>query len=114
MHALQQGDVPTVISLLAEDIVLVSDGGGKATAAVHPITSSAHVARFLLGLVRAAPQFEGGAHIELMGINGQQGCVIRSKEKGIVAVSLMHAENDVVQRLYFIRNPDKLQLQRLW
>lgn len=59
LSALEQGNVDTVISMLAEDVVLVSDGGGKAFAAVHPIESRCLVVRFLFGLIRTASQYEG-------------------------------------------------------
>lgn len=111
--ALQQGHVDTVMSLLAEDIILISDGGGKVPAASHPIESCERVVQFLFGLIRQAPHFEGGVHIEIEDINGQNGCVLRSS-KGIVAVALTQVENNLIHKLYFIRNPDKLSLPRLW
>ncbi len=110
LSALEQGNVDTVVSLLAEDVVLISDGGGKAFAAVHPIESRDRVVRFLLGLIRKVPHFEGGVYVEIKDINGQTGLVIRSNE-GIVAVALMHVENNLIRNLYFVRNPDKLRLR---
>jgi|SRR5690625_126641 len=111
--ALQQGHVDTVVSLLAEDIILISDGGGKVPAAIHPIESHERIVQFLFGLIRQAPHFEGGVHIEIKNINGQHGCVLRSS-KGIVAVALTQFKNNSIHKLYFIRNPDKLSLPRLW
>ena len=63
--------------------------------------------------MRIATQFEGGVHTELQEINGQTGLVIRSNA-GIVAVALMHIENNLIQHIYFVRNPDKLGLKCLW
>jgi RNA polymerase sigma factor (sigma-70 family) len=107
LAALEQGNVDMVVSMLAKDVVLVSDGGGKASAAVHPIVSSDLVTRFLLGLIRKNPHSEGDVHIEIRDINGQTGVVIRSG-KSIVTVALMHVERNSIRNLYFIRNPDKL------
>jgi RNA polymerase sigma-70 factor (TIGR02957 family) len=109
LAALEQGNMDTVLSMLAEDVVLVSDGGGKAIAAVHPIESRDLVARFLLGLIRKAPHYEGGVHVEMRDINGQTGLVVRSGE-GIETVALMHVERNAIRNLYFVRNPDKLRL----
>jgi RNA polymerase sigma-70 factor (TIGR02957 family) len=107
LAALEQGNVDTVVSMLAKDVVLVSDGGGKAFAAVHPIESRDLVARFLLGLIRKVPYYEGGVHVEMRDINGQTGLVVRSGE-GIEVVALMHVERNSIRNLYFVRNPDKL------
>ena len=108
LSALEQGSVDTVVSILAEDVVLISDGGGKAIAAVHPIESRDLVARFLLGLIRNAHQYEGGVHVEMRDLNGQTGLIIRSG-KGIEVVVLMHVERNAIRHLYFVRNPDKLR-----
>lgn len=109
LSALEQGNVDSVMSLLAEDVVLISDGGGKAIAAVRPIESSNSVARFLLGLIQKA-QLEGGFQIEMKDMNGQKGLVVHSSE-GIDTAVLMHVEDNLVRNLYFVRNPDKLKLQ---
>ncbi|OZQ61089.1 RNA polymerase subunit sigma-24 [Paenibacillus sp. VTT E-133280] len=109
LKALELGNVDTVVSILAEDVVLVSDGGGKAFAAVHPIESRNLVARFLIGLIRKAPHYEGGMHVEMTDINGQTGLVVRSGE-GIEVVVLIHVERNAICNLYFVRNPDKLRL----
>jgi RNA polymerase sigma-70 factor (ECF subfamily) len=109
LSALEQGNVDTVISLLGEDVVLVSDGGGKVSAAAHPIETRDHVVRFLLGVIRKARQDEEGLQVEIAQVNGQTGLVIRS-EGGILTIVLLHVERNVIQNLYFVRNPDKLTL----
>lgn len=108
LAALQHGNVDMVVSMLAKDVVLVSDGGGKASAAVHPIESRDHVARFLFGLIRKVPQYEGGMHLELRDLNGQTGIVVRLGES-IETVALMHVKRNTICNLYFVRNPDKLK-----
>ncbi|MBB4824565.1 RNA polymerase sigma-70 factor (ECF subfamily) [Sporosarcina luteola] len=106
LSALAQGDMKQVISILAEDVTLISDGGGKAFAAIRPIQSSNHVARFLLGMKRKmAP---GNDAVEITEINGQIGVVYRTDNK-VDTVVLMQVHKDVIRNLYFIRNPDKLE-----
>ncbi|WCN39739.1 RNA polymerase sigma-70 factor [Aneurinibacillus uraniidurans] len=106
--ALTQNNINSVLSLLAEDVVLVSDGGGKASAAVHPIETSERVAHFLFGLIQKVSYYEEGIQIELAQLNGQTGLVIRAA--GVIqTVVLIHVENDAIASLYFVRNPDKLQ-----
>ncbi|WP_157259418.1 hypothetical protein [Paenibacillus sp. OSY-SE] len=52
VEAVVKEDVPTILTLLSEDAILISDGGGKATAASHPIQTRDRIIRFLLGLTR--------------------------------------------------------------
>lgn len=106
--ALEQDNVDLVVSILAKDAMLVSDGGGKAIAAVHPIESRESVTRFLFGLIRKAHRDEEVLNFEILEINGQNGIVIRSAQ-GIEAVVLMHIEGNLIYNLYIVRNPDKLR-----
>ncbi|MBP2000859.1 RNA polymerase sigma-70 factor (ECF subfamily) [Paenibacillus shirakamiensis] len=105
--ALEQNNVNAVVSMLAEDVVLVSDGGGKVSAAVHPITSRDLVTRFLLGLVRKSAHEEEGIQVAIRELNGQTGVVIQTTQ-GVETVVLMHVEGDLLRHLYFVRNPEKL------
>ncbi|UUZ80331.1 sigma-70 family RNA polymerase sigma factor [Paenibacillus sp. P26] len=52
LTSLEQGNVDHVLSLLTEDVMLFSDGGGKVTAATRPIQTRVQVARFLACRVR--------------------------------------------------------------
>lgn len=108
LSALEQGNVPSLLSLLSEDVVLLSDGGGKAFAAVHPIATRDRVARFLLGVVRKAEQDEMDFQVEVRHLNGQTGFVIRTGEH-IETVGFLHIEHNMIRGVYFIRNPDKLR-----
>ncbi|MBD2872820.1 RNA polymerase sigma factor SigJ [Paenibacillus arenilitoris] len=108
LAALGQGDAEAVVSMLAEDVVLLSDGGGKAVAAVHPIETPDRVAKFLLGLMRKLPDYIGGVRFETRPVNGQTGLLVRSKE-GIDTAVLLHVDGGKIRNLYFIRNPDKLE-----
>lgn len=103
--ALERGNVETLMSLLSEDVVILSDGGGKAFAAVHPIATRDHATQFLLGLARQASQYR----VELMSLNGQTAFVIRKGEH-IDTVGFLHIEQEAIRNIYFVRNPDKLTL----
>lgn len=111
LEAIERGRVQDVVAILAEDVVLVSDGGGKAWAAVHPIRSAERVARFLLGIMKKAPDYEGDMEIELTDINGQTGVLART-ERQITAAVLLHVVAGNVQHVYFVRNPDKLTFRQ--
>ncbi|BBH20333.1 RNA polymerase sigma factor SigJ [Paenibacillus baekrokdamisoli] len=106
IKALTQNNINSVLSLLAEDVVLISDGGGKITAAAHPIETPERVARFLLGLLQKVA--EEDVQIELKPLNGQTGLIVRMN--GVTqTVVLLHVEDNAISNLYFVRNPDKLQ-----
>jgi RNA polymerase sigma factor (sigma-70 family) len=109
LAALEQDNVDKVVSMLAKDVVLISDGGGKAFTAVHPIESRDFVSRFLLGLVHKFLHYEEGMQIEIRDINGQTGLIVRSGG-GIEAVALIHVEDNSIRTIYVVRNPDKLRL----
>jgi len=106
LTALEQGDLNRVISILAEDVTLISDGGGKAFAAIHPIQSRNHVARFLLGVSKNMTP--GDSAVDITKINGQTGLVYRTGNK-VDTVALLHIHQGTVRNLYFIRNPEKLR-----
>jgi len=107
VSALESGNADTVVAMLASDVTLVSDGGGKAIAAVHPIRSPVSVARFLLGIANQIAHPDSGITFRLAGINGQAGLLF-SSPTGPDTIVLLHQENDKLQNLYLIRNPDKL------
>lgn len=107
LSALEHGNVETLLTLLATDAVLLSDGGGKVTAALHPILSGERVAAFLLGLMHSfskRPDFS----VALAPLNDQTGFVLRLDGK-IDTVVFLHREHGVIRHLYFVRNPDKLK-----
>ncbi|TDL75369.1 sigma-70 family RNA polymerase sigma factor [Rhodococcus qingshengii] len=110
--ALKQGNLNQVISMLDQNVVLVSDGGGKVTAAVEPIETRDYVAEFLFGPVRQASMIEGISHIEISQINGQPALILRSNE-GIHTVGMIHVENNMIRNIYMVRNPDKLKHVRI-
>ncbi|MFK7693492.1 RNA polymerase sigma factor SigJ [Paenibacillus sp. HJGM_3] len=108
LAALKQGNLEQILPMLDEEVVLVSDGGGKAVAVVDPIETRDRVARFLLGPVRQASMLDGKAVFELAQVNGQPGFILRSSE-GIHTVGMFHVAGNLIRNLYIIRNPDKLK-----
>jgi len=108
LTALKQGNLNQIVSMLDQNVVLISDGGGKVKASFVPIETQVQVAQFLLGPLRQLSMVEGVSHIEMRQINGQPALILRSSE-GIHTVGMFHVEQNLVHNLYFIRNPDKLK-----
>lgn len=100
----QVGDLDRLTQLLAEDVTARSDGGGKVAAATRPLHGRDTVARFLLGLNKHTPL---GLTFEFAEINNQWNLIGRVDGK-VDFVLLAETGDGLVQRLWFIRNPDKL------
>ncbi|MCM3626952.1 RNA polymerase sigma-70 factor [Paenibacillus glycanilyticus] len=105
--ALSEGEVDTVLSMLAEDVVLISDGGGKISAAVRPIQTRERVAQFLLGIFRK-PQWAGSMTFEMRQINGEPAFVFL-QEGEVDSVAFLERREGMLQQLFIVRNPDKLK-----
>jgi RNA polymerase sigma-70 factor (ECF subfamily) len=100
------GDVDGLARLLADDVVLYSDGGGKRRAALKPIVGKARVLRFCEGVQRRGGGYV--AHrIEPTALNGLPGFVARSDE-GTETIAFEVALDRIVA-IYIVRNPDKLR-----
>jgi RNA polymerase sigma-70 factor (ECF subfamily) len=103
------GDLERLLEVLAPDVVLVSDGGGKRTAARRPLVGAELVARFVVGIGKRP--YDGVAvedmTIELADVNGVAGVVIYG---GGMVLAALAAEvvDGKVQALHLVANPDKL------
>ncbi|HYN87850.1 MAG TPA: RNA polymerase sigma-70 factor [Ardenticatenaceae bacterium] len=105
LHTCVTGDLPGLIQLLADDITLWSDGGGKAAAASKPIHGPASVARFLLGVLAKSPPTYTP---RLAQVNGQPAIVgyVEGQPQGVLVLDLA-AER--IRAIYIVVNPDKLK-----
>ncbi|MEN2767843.1 RNA polymerase sigma factor SigJ [Ornithinibacillus xuwenensis] len=108
IHALEAGDIEQLLPLLSEDVTVFSDGGGKVPAAIYPIHSPMNVIRFLVGLMRKLPQFGEDVAVEFMTLNKQDAIVI-STAKEILVAAIVEFRGNVIENIFFVRNPDKLQ-----
>ena len=76
-EALQRGDLARLSQLLAPDVVMTTDGGGRVNAAGRPLVGTVEVARFLHGLVALANRLGAGFEVEPVLVNGDPGFVVR-------------------------------------
>jgi RNA polymerase sigma-70 factor (ECF subfamily) len=103
--ALTGGQPGLLVELLKREAALYSDGGGKVTAAVHPIRGAERIAAFLLGVLgKAPPDFS----YRIVQINGQPGIVtsIGARPNSVLTFRM---EEDAIAELYLVVNPDKLE-----
>jgi len=105
--AAQQGELEALESLLAQDVELHGDGGGKAPALARPLFGSDRVARALASWGRQALRV--GATVRRVDINGQPGAVFLEPEGKIISVLALDIADGQIQAVRGIVNPDKLQ-----
>lgn len=103
LEAASTGELDRLIALLDPDVVLVSDAGGKKSAALRPIGGADHVARFLLGIARRAPD----AEVSLVRAAGGL-AVLATLDGEVDAVFSLVVEGDRITEVLVARNPDKL------
>jgi RNA polymerase sigma-70 factor, ECF subfamily len=104
--AAQLGDTQVLVELLAADVVVYGDGGGKAPSWPQPIYGRERVAKLMAGTLAQAARV--GASLQPTEINGQPGVLFVDEEGRIGAVMSLEIADGVVQTIRSVVNPDKL------
>ena len=104
--ATRSGDLAVLTELLASDVRLVTDGGGKVAAALNVIDGADRAARFLIGATRKG--WRDDFTLRHTTINGLPGVIVDGPD-GPVQTSAFEIEGDVIRALYVVRNPEKLR-----
>src|SRR6267143_6844412 len=105
LRATSQGDMDALVDLLASDVVLHSDGGGKALAVPNLISGADNVARGILGsLEKLVPR---NLLTRIAVINGQPGIVSYLNGKPHSVLTLDTSEGRI-RAIYVLTNPEKL------
>lgn len=100
------GDLDALLGMLAPDVVLHGDGGGKAQAIGAPVAGRQRVMRMLVGLFRRGRTL--GASLRPAWVNGQPGAVMYDADGRVVSVLELDVADGVVQTIRGVVNPDKL------
>ncbi len=103
LAATAMGDLAGLLALLHEDAVLISDGGGKAAAALKPIYGADRVARLMLGIAKKAPVID----MRFIELNGSPAVVLMTSLDPLPTVMLFEELGGRINRTHVIRNPDK-------
>ena len=104
--AAEQGDVDGLIEVLAEDVIVHGDGGGKVPQWYEPIVGADKVARLFAGMGRQNQTL--GATFELHQVNGQPGVIFRGPHGGVFSVMSIEVIDGRVATIRSVVNPDKL------
>jgi RNA polymerase sigma-70 factor (TIGR02957 family) len=105
--AATQGDLAGLEALLAHDVVLTGDGGGKVPALGHPVAGRARVAQTLMSWIRLGSRVPG-ASIREVEVNGMPGALLLDGEGRLVGVWELEIGGGEIQGVNSVVNPDKL------
>ena len=103
-RAIETGDVPGLLEVLAPEVVLIADGGGVKQAALRPVIGAGKVVRLMLGgLGKLAGTFTAAPIM----VNGNPALVLHldGALDGVIAIRVEGAR---ITGLYYVRNPAKL------
>ena len=107
VEAAAKGDATALAGLLAEDAVLIADGGGKRASALRTLVGRDDVVQFLEALARRG----GDARMlsfQPVRINGDPGFIVERPD-GLDAMAIEAGEGGRIAAVYLVRNPDKLR-----
>ncbi len=101
--AIDSGNLEGLQGVLAEDVVLYSDGGGQVAASPVPVEGAAKVAKFFLKVYANEPAYE----LAVTWFNGAPGVVVQQEGRPVSAFQF-EVLNGRIAGIYVQRNPDKL------
>lgn len=102
--AIDSGDVAALTQVLASDVVLYTDGGGKVRALLEPLAGATDVAAFFdAAFIRAGASFDR----RVVWFNGAPGTVL-SKDGALVSAFQFEVVDGRIRGIFVHRNPDKL------
>jgi RNA polymerase sigma-70 factor (TIGR02957 family) len=105
--AAQEGDLSSLEALLAHDVVLQGDGGGKAPAMARALRGRSRVARTLLAWTRLARRT--GVTIRPAEVNAHPGALVLDPEGKVLGVWALEIGGGQIRGVSSIVNPDKLR-----
>jgi RNA polymerase sigma-70 factor (ECF subfamily) len=103
-RTLFSGDIQGLMDLMAPDVVLLNDGGGKRKAARRPVVGASNVAHFLVGIGQKAA---GELRIDEVLVNGARAWSIYLDGE-IYGVTQLVVHDGRIAQLFMVANPDKL------
>lgn len=106
LSAIQHADMHQLEQILHDDVVVISDGGGKATAFRNPILGRTPVTKLLLGIFS---KFYSNVLTRNIFINHEPAICYYVDGK-LVTCQVFSIQKNGVEHIYFMRNPDKLKI----
>jgi RNA polymerase sigma-70 factor (TIGR02957 family) len=108
LAAAEQGDLAGLEALLASDVELTGDGGGKAPALARTLHGRNRVARAVINWFRQVPRHPG-VSVRRAQVNGGPGALFVDAEQRLISVLALDIEGGQIIGIKGIVNPDKLR-----
>jgi RNA polymerase sigma-70 factor (ECF subfamily) len=105
--AAERGNLGELEALLAHDVELTGDGGGKVPALARSLHGRNRVARTLINWVRMAARIQGGS-LRPVEVNGDPGALYLDGQQRLIAVMALDIAGGQIQGISSVVNPDKL------
>jgi RNA polymerase sigma-70 factor, ECF subfamily len=104
-QAAASGDVDRLMALLSSDVVMHTDGGGKAAALLLPVTGADKIARAAVHGLRRLMALN--VSVQLVEINGVPGFVsyLHGQPQSVFTIETSHGR---IRAIYIVTNPEKL------
>jgi len=106
--AAEHGDLAELEALLAHDVELTADGGGKVPALARPLRGRSRVARALVNYWARLADRVPGISSRTVEINGSPGQLLFDAEQRLIAVGALEIAGGRITGINTIVNPDKL------
>jgi RNA polymerase sigma-70 factor, ECF subfamily len=105
-EALTEGDVGALRELLAADVQIVADSGGKAPALARSIIGAEKVARVLASVFPWLVRID--VTVQSHQVNGQPGAIFRDRDGKVLNTLALDIRDGQIQTIRSVSNPDKL------
>ena len=102
----KNGTLQDLESMLAADVEFHGDGGGVASAVLHPVIGAGAVARLMHGIFVKARQYD--LIFSEATVNGQPGLLAKTSAGELISVMALQIVDGKIQALHSVINPDKL------
>jgi RNA polymerase sigma-70 factor, ECF subfamily len=106
MDAARNNDLEGLRTLLAEDAVLITDGGGRRSAALRPMVGRDDILALFKGL-QWRSNWLTTPKVRLVRVNGYLGAILDT-EQGPITVAFQPGDSGRLAAIYMVVNPDKL------
>ncbi len=106
-EAVQSGELGRLEALLADDVVLKGDGGGKVPALARPLSGRSRVAKAMTNWLKAGRRL-GGIRYEPTEFNGQPGAITRFEDGSLLGAMVIESDGERITGINSVVNPEKL------
>jgi RNA polymerase sigma-70 factor (ECF subfamily) len=103
MEASQRGDQAAILSLLHANAEMVSDGGGRVTAAIRPLLGAERIAQLYWAIAR-----RNGAHPARLGYVNGEPAILRFQGAHLHSITLVSIDGERIAQVLSVLNPEKL------